>query len=303
MKTHARGATEGSKFGAGKILVMAQVALSLVLLVGAGLMLSTFWRLASLDPGFDRDRVLITGIDLRNGHYPPGRRLTVFREMLEKARSIPGVRSASASVFTPICGCRWRLEEVAIEGYTAKSREDATVAFDLISDRYFQTLGTAIVAGRDFNLYDTPDSPPVAIVNTTMARKYFGAANPIGRRYRVQKGERSGSPVEIVGVVKDAKSGSLREEIPPTIYVAWGQNKTPGPLTNFELRTAGGAPTALIAAVKSAIGEVNRGVSLEFTRRCRPRLRARWLANGCWRRSRDSSALWRFCWRRSGFMA
>lgn len=264
MKANSRGVIEGSKFGLGKVLVMVQVALSLLLVVGAGLMLSTFWRLASLNPGFERDHVLLASVDLRNGNYGQEQRLAVLRQMLEKLRNIPGVRSASASTITPISPRRW-ISEVVIDGYTAKSRDDATVYFNQVSDRYFETLGIGIVAGRDFNSHDTPTSPRVAIINQTTAKKYFGATNPLGKRYRTHEGNQLSDPVEIVGIVEDTKYGSLRDEIPPTAYIAWSQNGSPSPLTNFELRAAGGAPTELIAGVKSAIGEVNRKVSLEFT--------------------------------------
>ncbi len=261
MKANSRGVIDGSKFGLGKTLVMAQIALSLLLVVAAGLMLSTFWRLATLDAGFERDHVLLASVDLRNGNYARERRLTVFRQVLEKLRVIPGVRSASASSITPISLARWR-DEVVVEGYTAKSRDD--VMGNQVSDRYFETLGIALVAGRDLNAHDTPTSPRVAIINQIMARKYFGATNPLGARYRTREGNKLSDPVEIVGIVKDSKYGSLRDEIPPTAYTPWSQEGTPYPHINFELRAAGGAPTALIVAVKSAIGEVNRDLSIEF---------------------------------------
>ncbi|HEY2017803.1 MAG TPA: ABC transporter permease [Bryobacteraceae bacterium] len=263
MKAGAQGSAEGSRLGLGKILVVGQVGLSLLLVVGAGLMLSTFWTLASLDAGFDRGQVLLASVDFRTGNSPPQRRLAAYREMLEKVRAIPGVRSASASRLTPICHCMY-IDEVAVEGYAAKSRADATVYFNQVSDRYFETLGTAMVSGRDFNDRDTPASPRVAIINQTMARKYFGGKNPLGLRYRVRRVNELSDPVEIVGVVKDAKYGSLRDEIPPTIFTAWSQDKAPEPITNFEVRVAAGAPLTLVPGVKSAIGEVNRDVSLEF---------------------------------------
>src|SRR5206468_1928267 len=105
MKANARGAIEGTKLGLCKLLVIAQVALSLVLVVGAGLMLSTFWKLISLDAGFERDHVLLASVDLRKGHYPTERRSAVYQEMLDHLRAIPGVRSASVSSITPVCHC------------------------------------------------------------------------------------------------------------------------------------------------------------------------------------------------------
>ncbi len=263
MRANARGMIEGAKFGLGKALVVMQVALSLILVVGAGLMLATFFRLETLDPGFEREHVLLAGVDLRNGHYPPTRRGAVFGEMLEHLRALPGIRSASASAATPIDNSI-EVHDLQIEGYTPKSKEGTAVYFNQVSDRFFETLGTDLVAGRDFNAHDTPESPKVAIVNQTMAQKFFAGQNPIGKRYREERGDKPGALVEIVGMVKDAKYVALREQIPPTAYVAASQDAEPGESTTFELRVAGGTPTAVISAVKSSIAEVNRDVSLQF---------------------------------------
>ena len=263
MKANSRGVIEGSKLGLGKVLVMAQVALSLLVVVGAGLMLSTFWKLISLDAGFERDHVLLVNVDLRSGNYPAERWSAVYQEMLDQLRTIPGFRSASVSSITPVCHCRWA-GEVVVEGYTPKSREDAMASFNNVSDGYFETVGTSIVGGRDFNSHDTSTSTKVAIVSQSMAQKYFGAANPLGRHFRVQDGNLPSVPVEIVGIVKDAKYGSLRDEPSPFAFIPWSQGGAPGPLTGFELRTTAGAPTALISGVKSAIARVNPDVSIEF---------------------------------------
>jgi predicted permease len=271
MKANSRGVIEGSKFGLGKTLVAVQIALSLVLVVGAALMLSTFRNLASLNAGFSRDHVLLVSVDLHNGNYARRRWGAVYREILEKLRAIPGVRSASLSNITPICHCRWS-EELVIQGYTAKSRADATVSLNAVSDGYFETLGTPMLAGRDFNSYDTATSPRVAIVSESMAEKYFGPINPLGRYYRIRKGDKLSGAVEIVGIVKDAKYTSLRDEFSSFTFIPWsqgeapgpGQSGTPGPLTSFALRAAG-APTSLIASVKSAIGVVNPHLSMQFT--------------------------------------
>jgi len=263
LKANARGAVEGTKLGLGKVLVMAQVALSLLLVVGAGLMLSTFWKLISLDAGFERDQVLLVSVDLRNGNYPRERWAAVYQEMLDQLRTIPGVRAASVSSITPVCHCRWA-GEVVFEGYAPKSRDDAMASFNNVSDRYFETLGTPILAGRDFNSHDTSTSLKVAIISKSTAQKYFGATNPLGQHFRIRDGNILGGPVEIAGIVKDAKYGSLREEPSPFVFIPWSQGGMPGPLTGFELRATGGAPTALISGVKSAIAGVNRDVAIEF---------------------------------------
>ncbi len=264
MKANGRGIIEGSRFGLGKALVVLQVALSLLLVVGAGLMISTFFRLETLDPGFERERILLTNVDLRNGHYPPERRSAAFKEMLERLRALPGVSCVSDSRMTPISGGTWD-QDVQVEGYISKGRLDTDVNFNQISDRFFETLGTAFVAGRDFDAHDTPESPIVAIINQSMAKKFFDGQNPIGQRFRVEDGNKIGDPIEIVGVVKDAKYGSLREDAPPTAYRAMSQNAKPDASMNFELRVTAGSPTALISSVKAAIADVNRDVSLQYT--------------------------------------
>ena len=233
----ARGSIRDSRSGLGKLLAMGQVVLSMVLVAGAGLLLSTFWRLSRVDPGFEADRVLLTSIDLRGNGSTPERRDAMFRQILENVRAVPNVRTASLSDFTPMLPGR-RIHELAIEGQAARSRGDSQVYFNAVSDGYFATMGIALVAGRDFNGHDTPGSPAVAIVNQTLVRKYFGGDNPVGSRFRIRAGDTLRDPIEIVGVVKDAKYSDLRQDIPPTAYTAWSQYHFP--FTNIEVRPAGG---------------------------------------------------------------
>jgi putative ABC transport system permease protein len=265
MQANGRGVIEGGKFGFGKALVTLQLALSLLLVVGAGLMLSTFWKLISLDPGFQPGHVLLVSLDFRNANYPQQRRLVALREILEKLRAIPSVLSASASAIVPMCGCRSTVN-LAIEGRTPTSNHDAIVNFNRVSNQFFETLGTPIVAGRDFNGHDTLGSPQVAVINQSLAKKYFGAMNPVGTHYRYRERGALSDPVEIIGVVKDSKYGALREDIPPTAYAAWTQGGgNSGLITYFQLRSAGGSPSSLSAGVKSVISEVNPDVSFVFS--------------------------------------
>jgi putative ABC transport system permease protein len=254
MKANSRGVIEGSRFGLGKALVMLQVALSLVLVVGAGLMLSTFWKLTSMDTGFNRQNVLLVGVNMRNANYPQDRRTAAWQQMLDRVRTIPGVRSASMSGLTPISRRNWT-ETLVINGANVNG-----VAYNSVSPGYFETLGTPLVTGRDFNRYDTPQSPSVAIVNETFVKKFFPNTNPIGKTYQWRPNDILSGPIEIVGVVKDAKYFSLREPVPPTGYRSEGQEKPRG-FAVIELR----GDTNLIPAVKSAMEEINRDVALEFT--------------------------------------
>jgi predicted permease len=249
MKANSRGVISsdkpGARFGLAKTLVMIQVALSVVLVVGAGLMLGTFWKLSSLDTGFDRQNVLLVRLDLGNANYPPERRPAAYKEMLDRVKAIPGVLSASMSGQVPIGRGAWQ-EELDIEGYTPKSRGDVSVMYNSVTPGYFDTLRTPLVVGRDFNQYDTPQSPPVAIVNETFAKCY-----PLAKRFLWKH------KIEIVGVVKDAKYASLREKPQPTMFIPETQ-VNPRSFANIEIR----ANIDVISSVKAAI---DRDISLQFT--------------------------------------
>jgi putative ABC transport system permease protein len=261
MKANARGVISsdkpGARFGLAKTLVMIQVALSVVLVVGAVLMVGTFLKLSSLDTGFDRQNVLLVRLDLGNANYPPERRPAAYKEMLDRVRAIPGVRSASMSGQVPIGRGSWQ-EELDIEGYAPKSRGDVSVMYNSVTPGYFDTLKTPLVVGRDFNQYDTRQSPSVAIVNETFARRYYGFANPLGKRFHWRPGKLS-APVEIVGVVKDAKYASLREKPLPTMFIPESQVGPRG-FANIEIR----ADIDIVPSVKAAIEAVNRDISLQL---------------------------------------
>jgi len=261
MKIGARGVAEGhSRFNLGKVLVSVQVAVSLVLVVGAALLLSTFRNLATVDAGFDREHVLIVKSDLRNANYPKERLYPSFEEMRQRLASIPGVLSASFSNTTPIDGSTQNIA-VDVDGYTPQSLGDSQIWVNYVSSRFFETLRTQLAAGRDFDWRDRGDSAKVAIVNETAARKFFHTGNPVGRFYRM------GYPVkdqlvEIVGVVKDAAYNKLGEVQRAIAYLPSAQDIL-GPHITFELRAAG-SPGNLAPAARSAIEKVNPAIVLEF---------------------------------------
>lgn len=263
MKANARGAIEGGKFRLGKALVVLQVALSLLLVTAAGLMLSTFFQLETLNPGFDREHVLLANVTLRIGKNRPAQHHARFEQILEHLRAVPGMRSASYSDLTPMEGSVG-VDYVQIEGHGSKRKEPTLIYLNRVSDRFFETLHTHLLAGRDFNAHDTFESPKVAIVNQTMVKKFFSGQNSIGRRYRPASSNKLGDPVEIIGVVQDAKYLNLREDIPPTAYLAASQNARTNESTTFEVRAVAGSPTSLISSVKSSITEVNPDVVLQF---------------------------------------
>jgi predicted permease len=256
--------TDGdARFNVSKMLVASQVALSLVLLVGAGLLLGSFQRLAVLDAGFESNGVLLVDVSLPESGVPAEQRPAVYRELLDQFRVLPGTRSASASNVTPISGSTWN-NFIAVADYTPASRDDALVYFNEVSDGYFATLRTALVAGRDFDHGDVPGAQRVALINQTMAHRYFGRVNPIGREFRVQMiGDELQPPTRIIGVVEDAKYESLRETTLPTAYLSMSQNSWPSRNVSYQFLSAS-APDALIRSVKDAVAQADPKISLEF---------------------------------------
>jgi putative ABC transport system permease protein len=261
MKTASRGTTAArGGLRLRRALVVTQVALSLVLLVGALLFVKTLRNLQTVDTGFDRERVLVTQVDLSPLKIPAERRAPYKRELLERLRAIPGVGSAAETSVVPVSGSFWN-DNVNIPG-SAVQRQLAN--FSQVSSGYFRTLSIPFLAGRDFGEVDTPSSPPVAIVTETFARKFLPGASPLGRSLGVV--QESGKPdriFEIVGLVKDTKYGELREDYSPIVYTASSQSRDPDTDMHVVLRSP--LPTAeLVAAVKRSVAEASPSIVLEF---------------------------------------
>ena len=264
LKASSRGITEGhSRFTIGKALVIGQIALSVVLVAGAGLLLGSFRKLTTLDPGFDRDGVLIVSVNLRDAGYSSDNYGVIHDELLARFRALPGVRAAGASELTPISGSAWN-GFIKVDGFVPNRERDNLVYFNRVTPGFFAAMGTPILGGRDFDERDGPSAQKVAIVNEAMARKFYRGRSPLGQRYRDVEHDSLGPPVEIVGMVKDAKYRELREEPIPTVYVAIQQDNARGPYGEYELRTAG-APSALAPAVRRMAAEMNRAIAIEIT--------------------------------------
>jgi predicted permease len=261
----SRGYIEGhGRLRSGKWIVASQVALSLVLLVAAGLFLRSFAKLATLDIGFDRHNVLVVNANIKAANVPPEQRLATYQEIEGRLRALPGVVSASRSWNTPISGYQWD-QYIQADSPNPPTGEASDAYLNSISPAYFEALRTPILGGRAFNDHDTKTAPRVAIVNQTLARKFFAGLNPIGRYFRTE--EASGKlapPIQIVGLVKDSKYESLREEAYPTVFFPIAQ-QAPGhdDAENIELRTAI-PPSSLVSTVQNAVAGVNKAISLDF---------------------------------------
>jgi len=260
LKEHARGMVAG-RFGLGRALVAFQVALSLMLLVGAGLFLGTFRNLLSTDLGFNRHNVLLVRAATIASNIPRDRRPRAYGEILDRLRVIPGVVSASSSVLTPISGGVWN-NFVEPEGYTPKGKDDTIVYFNGVSPGYFATMRTPLLLGRDFSAHDDAGAPKVMVIDESAARRFFGKANPIGKtiRYEWPDGKKV---YQVIGVVKDTKYQEVNEDPLLSAYFPCAQYTDPFPEVTFEVRSERPVET-FIPAVRAAIGEVNRGISLEF---------------------------------------
>lgn len=266
LKEGARGALAGaSRFTLGKALVTVQVALSLTLLVGAGLFLGTLRNLLTEDAGFNRHNVLLVETSVPAAHVPKASRAALFDRILERLERVPGVQSVASSMRTPVSHFFWN-DNVHPEGYQAKGNEDDTlVYFNRISPGYFQTLGTPILAGRDFSPRDTLASPKVMIISEFAAHHFWGASNPIGRRIGIDRIGSRGKPdfYEVIGVAKDAKYGDLDEKPLMCAYMASSQDDDPSPRLVYDIRSDGSLD-ALAPSVRAAIGEVDSDASLQF---------------------------------------
>jgi predicted permease len=244
-----------------KWIVGSQVALSLVLLVAAGLLLRSFVKLVTLDIGFDRNNVLLVQTNLGVAKIPVDRQAATYEEIESRLSALPGVLSVGRSTIAPISGNMVMNNSV----HTEWSKADIKfwVYVDLISPGYLPTLQMPLLAGRNFTRADVGSSHRVAIVNQTFARRFFPGLNPIGRAYLEGV---PAQPVEVVGLVEDSKYFSLREENHPTAFLPLNLASEALVLRDrdtLELRTAI-PPSRLIGPVLATVAEVSSAIPLEF---------------------------------------
>ncbi|HUB80580.1 MAG TPA: ABC transporter permease [Bryobacteraceae bacterium] len=265
LKQTARSLSERrGRWSLGRMLVVVQIALSLLLLVGAGLFTGTLRNLAHQDLGFHSEGILLVNPDLRNTRYSPERMALATGELLDRMRAIPGVQAAARSAVTPISGGTWQWD-IQVDR-AGQGRKSGHAWFNLASPGYFATLGTPLVRGRDFTAADTKMSPKVAILNETAAREFFPGVDPVGKTYidATMEHDPKEFPVEVVGLASDAKYRTLRDAAPPTIYLPMTQDPSPGQMPgSYELRIAG-SPALIVEGVKQAAHAVDPRISLEF---------------------------------------
>jgi putative ABC transport system permease protein len=280
----ALSATSGGLFGALKeggravaggargrllrnLLVVGEVAVALVLLVGAGLLLRSFARLRAVDPGFHPQGVLTAEITLPDQKYEPAERQIAFtRELLDRLRAIPGVQSADTVFPLPLGGNGFVLA-FAVQGRPDTSSQDSSLHANirLVTPDFFRTLGIRLLQGRAFTSHDDPQSVPVIVVNKTMADRIWPGESPIGKRITFGDTQKPDVQwMEVVGVVADIHHRTLDQD--PGSEVYWPQLQNPvGGQLSIVLKTAG-EPTKLAGAVRAAVRAVDSDLPVDRVR-------------------------------------
>jgi putative ABC transport system permease protein len=256
------------------VLVVGEVTLALTLLVGAGLLIQTFYRLRQTDPGFRVENLLTVQTKVSHSNYPDHLKRTVFyRQVLERVRALPGVVSASYTSMLPMAG-EGGVYALTIEGRLAQPGVAMEAGHRQISPDYFTTLGIPLREGRPFDERDTLQTEPVAIINETMARRFFPGGSPVGKRFAIDEdGIPAAHPLMIIGVAGDVKHGGLEAEIRPGFYLPHAQvdyNVSSVP-SYLVIRTTGD-PMHQGMAVRSAIQAVDPNLPLADVRTMEARL-------------------------------
>jgi predicted permease len=246
---------ERSRVPVGKLLVIAQVSLSLLLLIGSGLFLRSLGNLDQVKPGFARDHLLLARLNPRLLGLSDAQLANLYQRLLDRVVALPGVRSTSLSLHPLLSGSS-RTSSAKVAGYTPRPTESMEVQVMLVTPGYFDTVGMQLVEGRAMGPQDRAGAAAVAVINQAMARRFFPPGPVAGRRLGLKK---RADETEIVGMVRDARMNSLKEEAPPTVFLPVAQEVDA--LGDLEVRTAGD-PGALAAALRQALREVEPGLPI-----------------------------------------
>jgi predicted permease len=229
LKSEMAGVVGGQgKSWARSALVVLQVSLSFVLLVGTALLVQSLQKIRTANPGFSTDRVLTTAVDLVSAGYDVPRAKTFQDELLDRVVALPGVESAAFARVTPLGYGAYSSSPIAVDGYNVPPEEEPVVEYNEVGPAYFATMGIPVVSGREFNHSDDESGALVAVVNESMVAQFWKGKNPIGQRVQVK-----GRWMTIVGVAKDSKYQSMRDQSKPFFYVPRRQNFAIGASLNI----------------------------------------------------------------------
>ena len=252
LKDAGRGSSSSRTARTRQMLVVAEIALSLVLLASAGLLLRSLIVLQHVDPGFVAEQAITTGLLLPDARYPDGPARTAFyRRMDEAIHALPGATASGIATTLPLSGSDMNVG-FTIEGRPQEPGARTSAAYFAVSPDYFKAMGIRLVQGRTFTGADSETSPPVAIVSEAFARRYWPNENPIGKR--VNAGVNKRGPCDIVGVVADVKQIALAEPAKPAMYTPFPQ--TPWPFLSMVIRTPSD-PAALTGSLRAVLATLD----------------------------------------------
>ena len=266
LKEQGRAMAGESHRSLGSSLVVAQVALSLVLVVAAGLFVRTFTTLANRDLGFTFEPLLVVSLDAERSKTPEGQRPALFERLAQAVASVPGIEKSAVSAVTPVSGMLWN-DRFEFPELPALSQRDRAMNINFVSPGWFATYGTSILSGRDFDSRDRAGAPGVAIVNEAYVARFIKAgANPLEQLVRPQaRGNQSAPPpLQIVGVVRNSVYRSVRDSNGPIVYRAMAQADEFPPFVSATARSTSGSAALLTKSITTAIGQVDPDLSLTF---------------------------------------
>ncbi|HKY04164.1 MAG TPA: FtsX-like permease family protein, partial [Blastocatellia bacterium] len=246
------------------LLVVSELAMALMLLVGAGLLIKSFWRLQQVDVGVNPEQVLTMEIALRGSKYPQSDNVSSFYgQLVERVEALPGVRAVAVSNSLPPDQLAFS-SDFTIEGRPVDTDQSAMVAdFPIVSTGYFQALGLPLRRGRYFSESDSRDAPRVVLINEAMQRRFFSGEEPVGRRVNIGS-QRDPAWAEIVGVVGDVKYTGLGSETQPAIYQPSVQN--PSWAVFLIVKTESGDPLSLATAVRNEVRALDHELPVRHVR-------------------------------------
>jgi predicted permease len=256
MKEKSRTARGFWRLSLSAALVVMQVGLSMVLLTGAGLFVRSLAKLQNDEVGFDRNNMLLVGIDPRLAGYKPAELAGLYQQILTRVGTVPNVQAVSLATYAPFSGHQ-RSSSIVIPGFTPDPGQEPLVEDILIAPKFAETMGVPLLRGREIEIRDTSSGPRVAVVNQTFVDRYFKNQNPIGRTFTFDDDTDNGAQLEIVGVIGDIKSQDTREPVIPAVFRPILQIQTQAAYTvNIQVRTTGD-PTAVAGPVRQMINQVD----------------------------------------------
>ncbi len=271
-KSGSRGSTAAGSVRLTRLLVVSQIAISLVLLVGASLLTRSLLNLESRPLGFDQDHVLLMRLNPRLAGYTPENVSAMYRRLYDRVVALPGVRAATIARYSPFGGSR-SVNSASIQGYVPKPNENVDIEGVLVGPSYAETMGMTIVRGRGIGLQDTMSAPKVAMVNEAFARQYFPGGDPIGHRLGFGDDPHAGD-LEIVGVLADARFANGPDAVAPMVFTPLLQEASQFSFdAEIAVRTTG-EPSGAAGELRQAVADVDAGMPVNDPKTLRAQVSA-----------------------------